>query len=208
MTRTAKKMPEDSDAITRLVNEILKEQRKIDRCEGDVVASHIRLGRYLAQLRPLATRNWAAQLKAVGMSSRVASRHLMIAQRWGKEIGLLESDLLPRLPTDLLKLEWLCRLSQDQLRNLLDKLDCKKAPRPQVIALVREALGELPPTNDVPDEKQFVRRFSSQLTRTIGRLYEMFTETEQQDRIIQLLIAEVRQFQDAIGDQPPPCTGS
>ena len=48
--------------IRKLVSEIRKEQRKIDRYEGDIVASHIRLGNRLAQLRRLANGDWAKQL--------------------------------------------------------------------------------------------------------------------------------------------------
>jgi len=94
----------ESASITKLLDKILKEQQKIDRHEGDVVASHIRLGHHLADLRALAKRTWAKQLKAIGLSPRVARRYLKIAQHWPNEIGLNESDLLPRLPPDLLEL--------------------------------------------------------------------------------------------------------
>jgi hypothetical protein len=159
----------DSASIKKLVNEILKVQQKIDRHEGDVVAAQIRLARRLAELRVLAKKNWGTQLKTIGISPRVASRYLKIAEHWRNEIGLSESDLLRRLPPDLLKLEWLCRVPQAELGDLLDVIDCKKASRPRVIAAVREALGEDPPAQAEPDVETFVQRLIDRLTGTVGR---------------------------------------
>jgi hypothetical protein len=75
MKRKTKIETEDSDGIKKLVGEILEEQQKIDRYEGDVVASHIRLRNHLAGLRALTKRTWAKQLKAIGLGPRVASRY-------------------------------------------------------------------------------------------------------------------------------------
>ena len=204
MKRKMKTDTEDLAGIKKLVNEILKEQQKIDRYEGDVVASHIRIGSHLTQLRLLAKNNWAKQLKTIGISPRVASRYLKIAQHWPSEIGLSESDLLPRLPPDLLKIEWLCRVPQAQIGDLLDKLDCKKANRPQVIAAVRAALGEDPPPKDEQDVMKFVRRFIDRLVKTVDRLPETFPELEQQDRARELLAAGLHEVQDALQSRPVP----
>ena len=159
MKRKQETNVEDLSGIRKLLNEILKEQQKINRHEGDVVASHIRLGHHLADLRALAKRTWAKQLKAIGISPRMASRYLKIADNWPNEIGLNESDLLPRLPLDLLKLEWLCRVPLDRLKDLLTQFDCKRATRSQVIAAVREALGEDPPVEAEPDVEEIIKRF-------------------------------------------------
>jgi len=198
MKARTKRNAQDSASINMLVDEIVKEQRKIDRLEGDVVASHIRIGHRLAELRPLAKKTWGKQLKAVGISPRVASRYLKIAEHWPAEIGLTESDLLPRLPTDLLKLEWLCRVPQAELADLLGKLDCKKATRPQVVAAVREVLGEDPPAKDEHDVEGFVGRFIARVMRTVDGLHEKFPDTEQQDRARKLLAAGLGRIQDAL----------
>ena len=118
MKNTIKAESGDSAGIKKLVNEIVKERQKIDRCEGDVVAAYVRIARHLAELRQLANKDWGKQLKAIGMHPRVAGRYLKISQHWHDEIGLRESDLLARLPPDLLKLEWLCRVPQVQLGDL------------------------------------------------------------------------------------------
>ena len=206
--KKTKKNVEDLANITRLLDEIRREQQKIDRYEGNIVASHIRLGHHLAELRALAKRTWAKQLKTIGISPRVASRYLKIAQHWPDQIGLNESDLLPRLPTDLLKLEWLCRVPQAQLSDLLTKLDCKRATRSQVIAAVREALGEDPPNEDESDVEKFVERLIQKLMNAVARLDDKFHEREQQDRARELLVAGLRQVQDTLKAPLAPPEGT
>lgn len=187
---------DDATTIHQILEAIRKEQQSINRHEGDVVVCQIRLATRLAELRQLAKRTWGQQLKILGMSPRVASRYLKIAHHWTPEIGLNESDLRPRLPTDLLKLEWLCRVPFPKLREILDALDCKKANRSQVIAAVREALGEEPPAEDGVEE--FVQRFLHRLQSTIGRLEEKFPEPEQLNRARQLLKTGLRKMQASL----------
>jgi hypothetical protein len=79
MKKTIKPENGDSAGITKLVNEIVKERQKIDRCEGDLVAAHIRIAHHLADLRHLAKKDWGKQLKAIGMHPRVAGRYLKIS---------------------------------------------------------------------------------------------------------------------------------
>jgi hypothetical protein len=189
---------EDSGDIKSLLDKIVREQEKIDRRERDVVASHIHIGHYLAELRSLAKRPWARQVKAIGISPRVASRYLKVAENWPDGIGLTESDLLPRLPTDLLKLEWLCRVPLDQLGGLLAELDCKKATRSRVTAAVREALGEEPPRRAVRDVETSVERFVDRLFKAVDRLQETFPEPEHRDRARELLAAGLHDVLQAL----------
>ena len=198
MKKTIKTESDDSAGIKKLVNEIVKERHKIDRCEGDVVAAQVRIARHLADLRQLAKKDWAKQLKAIGMHPRVAGRYLKISQHWQDEIGLRESDFLVRLPPDLLKLEWLCRVTPVQLGALLDDLDCKKATRPQVIAAVREALGEDPPAKAEDDVEKFVQRFIGRLVKMIDQLNENFPEAEQQKQARDFLATSLQQVLDSI----------
>lgn len=85
-----------------------------------------------------------------------------------------------------------------QLGDLLDKLDCKKATRPQVIAAVLEALGEDPPANDEQGVEEYVRRFIDRLVRAVEGLSEKFPEPEQQHHARQLLAAGLQRVQDAL----------
>lgn len=187
-----------SAGVNRLINKIIAERQKIGRCEAAAVVCHIRLGHHLAALRPLAKNDWGTRLKAAGISPRVASRYLKIASYWPNEIGLRESDLLSRLPPDLLKLEWLCRVPQAQLGGLLDELDCKTATRPQVIAAVREILGTQTPAKDESelDVDRFARRLLDRLKKAVDKLHEIFPEPEQHDRVRELLTAGFREVLD------------
>ena len=179
MNEISKTPDEDSAGITKVLEKILKEKQKIDRREGDIVLSHIRIAHYLAELRAAVKRTWGQRLKALGINPRVAARYLKIADHWPTEIGLSESDFLPRLPVDLLKLEWLCRIPLERLGELLKQLDCKKATRTEVIAAVREALGEAPPETE-PNVTKFVGRCLQRLVKTIERLPEEFPAADEQ----------------------------
>jgi len=194
---------EDAVAIKKLVTEIAKEQQKLDRYEGDAIACQIRIAARLAKLREQAKRTWGKQLNDLGISPRVASRYLKIAQHWPDEIGLSESDLLRRLPPDLLKLEWLCRVPLAGLPTLLDKLDCKKAARSEVIVAVREALGEDSPAPQ-PEAEEFVNRLVQRLKNSIAQLGEKFPNRHQQELARTLLATGLRDIQQALEVETPP----
>ncbi len=202
MSAKTKQSAEDLNGIKKLVQAIVKEQQKLDRHEGDVLACHIRIGARLSALRLLAKRTWVQQLKALGISPRVASRYLKIARNWHDDLGLSESDLLTRLPTDLLKLEWLCRVPVSQLGGLLDTLNCKKATRSQVIAAVREVLGEDPPRATDAVET-YVQRLIQRLTGRVEKLGEVFPEPEQQNRARELLSAGLDEVRNALQSDLP-----
>jgi hypothetical protein len=189
----------DSANVTKLLNEIQKEQDKIARCEGDIVAAHVRLARRLHELRQLANGDWGKQLKKINMNPRVASRYLKIGKHWQDEISLKESDLLQCLPTDLLKLEWLCRPSIDQLSNLLNELDCKKATRSKVISAVREALGEEPLGQRDADVEQFAERCVQRLARSVIKLFEEFASDEQLENACKRLETGLARVQEELG---------
>lgn len=208
MTRQAHAHNTDSAGLQALVAAILQERRKIDRVEGDVVAGHVRLAHHLAELRVLAQNDWAKQLKTVGISPRVASRYLQVARHWPEGIGLRESELLPRLPADLLKLEWLCRVPLPRLGDLLNTLDCKAATRAQVIAAVRRILGEETTTTDrpEPDVDLFARRLLDRLKKTVDRLPETFPDPEDHHRVRELLAEGFREVLETLTIAPSPET--
>ena len=198
MKKKIKMIGENAANVKMLVGEIVKEQQKLDRHEGDVVACHIRIGHRLAELRVQAKKTWGKQLKTIGISPRVASRYLKIARHWPDQIGLNESDSLPRLPVDWLKLEWLCRVPPSQLPDLLSELDCKRATRAQVIAAVREVLGEDPPATPDCDVEQFVQRCIQRLAGTVAGLDDTFPEPKQQNRVRELLAIGLRQVLETL----------
>jgi len=185
---------DDNPAIGTLLEKISNEQKKIDSHEGNVVVSLFGIGRHLAKLRPLARKTWKLQLDAIGMSPRVANRYVKLGE---SEIGLNESDLLKRLPSDLMKLEWLCRLSVVQLSGLLDSLDCKKATRSEVIAAVREVLGESKPVK-TPDIEKEIKGLINRLIDTVESLEE--SEPEVQNRVRKSLKANLNLLEKKISE--------
>jgi hypothetical protein len=207
MKRRVNSTVKEPSNIKELLGDIKSELQKIDRCEGDIVASHIRLASYLRTLRDLAKKDWATQLASINICPRVGSRYLKIAEHWPDGIGLRESDLLPRLPPDLLKLEWLCRVPTEALGTLLTELDCKKATRPQVIAAVRKALGETPPLKDNegnPGVEKTVEAFLRRVRESVDRLQARFTEPKQQELLRVCLTAGLNELKDALGELPVP----
>jgi hypothetical protein len=124
--------PVDPNRAAELVDLIHKEQ-------GKSLASVIRIGQHLAELRPLAQHgHWAEQCAALGMNTRMASRHMRISESPLKEIGLSESDLAVKIPTDLNKLEWLAKLPLQQVVTLAAELNLKLASRDKVEEVVRK----------------------------------------------------------------------
>jgi hypothetical protein len=125
----------DPDRASQLIALIHQEQ-------GKTFGSILNIGKHLGELRPLAKGDWARQLKALGMSPRVASRHMRISESSLKEIGLNESEIATRMPTDVMKLEWLAKLTLEQVTKLAADLNLKQASRAEVEDAVRELLGQ------------------------------------------------------------------
>jgi hypothetical protein len=157
--------PEPGPSPDEVVQKIQEEQRKIAGHEGDVLGSLVAIGLHLVALKSLAKCGWARRLKTVGMSTRQASRLMKVGQRWGREIGPNGADLRQRLPIDDHKCEALCKLSYEQLMELADRLDLKKASRKEVCQAVRQALGEQPRRREPSFED-----VSAKVGQQLGRL--------------------------------------
>jgi hypothetical protein len=197
-----KPRPQVSADVKSLLGEIGKERENIDRSEGDVVASHVRIAHHLAKLRDLVKGHWERQIEELGFSPRVARRYLRIARDWPDENGLRESDFLKRLPADLLKLEWLCRLSMEQLKGLLKTLDCKKARRTEIIAAVHEALGNVPAAKAEPDLEEWVRRLLRRLSHAVEQLGEEFPASQDRARARELVEHGLHQVLQPLAASP------
>ena len=99
----------------------------------------------------------------------VASRYKKVAEAWGGDFGLAESDLA-KLPTDLLKLEWLCILSLSELRDLLnEKKDWKKENRANVIKAVK-AITNMPSKPRPKKNIDTMTRVEGLLTKVVDLL--------------------------------------
>jgi len=130
-----------TEVIQQLLAKIQETEQKIHKVEGQALELIIEQSRHLAKLRKKTRKNWLRDLKSINFSPRVASRYLTIAKHWGPN-KTPESDLLASLPFDLLKLEWLCRLKQADLKKLCDETDLRQTDRGTVINEVKLLLGE------------------------------------------------------------------
>jgi hypothetical protein len=197
----AKKTDAGAD-IKRFVEQIKGEQEMIHRTEGSAIASKARIGVLLNELQAAAGRTWTKTARELGYHPRAASRLQMLGSSWLAQIGTNGSEILNRLPADEQKLEWLCRLSEAQLRQLLEAGDWKKASRPQVIAAVKKSLGE---------EAEQAKPASADVTKALGRIMKQLlklierAQTEEEQRCIQEALASVlQQVQQASAGKAEP----
>jgi hypothetical protein len=166
--------PSSAEEVEQRIREeqdrIAREEKKIAGNEDKVVASHVSIGRALAELRKLAKKDWAVRLKRLDISPRVASRYIKLGESELARIGLLESDLPGKLPPDLMKLEWLCKLTADQLRDLQGRLDLKKANRHKVIEAVKGVLNLPSKPKAAPGLGKAVASALKRLCDAVGRI--------------------------------------
>ena len=128
--------------LTEVIEQIMAEKRRIAEAEGNLIANAIRLGKLFAELRAVAKRRWQRELEDLGFSPRVVSRYLKLGTSWWAENATQGSDFLAQLPNDLHKLEYLCRLTREQLVQFLAIVDCRECSRSELIAMVQRLLGE------------------------------------------------------------------
>jgi hypothetical protein len=109
------------------------------------------------------------------LNPRTARRLLLIGETWWCDSGTLGSTILARLPVDLQKLSWLCRLDRDQLDELVECLDCRKASRRTVVDAVKTMLGEQDTPQGTPTSspvEMFVASFRRGLAKLVSALAE------------------------------------
>jgi hypothetical protein len=143
------------------------------RNEGAAVLHLTQIGELLVELRQCITRGWDRHVTEIGFAPKVARRLQRLGSSWWARSGLDESTL-SQLPADLMKLEWLCRLSPQKLRDLLFTLDCKKAVRQTIIDAVQASLGFRPTrpiltANDVATLKRHFSRLIERVDRARAR---------------------------------------
>jgi hypothetical protein len=200
----------DTGGLPGVLAQIAAEWEELDRQEGDVVGACFRLGRLLAELRRLARRDWSKRSKALGIHPRVARRYVRLGESELARSGLPESDLLCRLPADLMKLEWLCRLTAEQLRELLGRLDARGASREKVVAAVKAVLsGDDTPARPAPDLAALLERVFRRLDGVLERLEE--ADPGQRGRVRDLLAGGLRRVERALATsdgQEPAASGA
>jgi hypothetical protein len=186
----------------RTPEQLMKRIRLLDtrlaKTEDDAVL--VVTGQILIALTACAERDWPRRLKRLGLHPRVATR-LMTIGRWGREIGLNESDRIPGLPQDPHKLEWLAKLSREQMQALVEYLDCRSESRPTIIKEVKKLLGQAVPTTKPTARKttiEAIEKRLAQLSPLIDRIDSASRDGEAAKRVRGLLDDMARK----LGPQP------
>jgi hypothetical protein len=187
----------DDAGIAAVVQKIKAELDTLNKSDAPAVGSHLALGQLLAELRGLATRTWIKQVKALGYDRRVASRYVSIGTYPLTEMGLRESHLRAMLPPDVMKLEWIVRLSAEQLKKLTAKIDVKKASRARVIREVKQILG-LEATTRRPDLAKQIDRATEGLVSLVKRISTEETDAAQRHLFLGELAADLEEVQQTL----------
>jgi hypothetical protein len=98
-----------------------------------------------------------------------------------------------------MKLEWLCRLTPEQLHDLLDRLDCKEAARPKVIRAVKEVLGETSPATTV--SPNVIKKVDRLVQHLVGLVEDFQTQTPEPEvlrHVGELVTDALRRVQEIV----------
>jgi hypothetical protein len=133
----------DPADVPSLVVRVRTAKQDAARHEAGQVVALVRLGEALTALGAGAGRAWAGHLRDLGFRPRPAARPQALASGWwAADQDAFAAEFAPNLPPDVGRLEPLARLTPSQLRDQLGRLDCKTAPRKEIVSAVKELLGE------------------------------------------------------------------
>jgi hypothetical protein len=154
--------------VKDLVNRLVENHALAQKSQSSAVPHILNVARDISQLRKRVRTGWQEICEEkLGLDPRVAQRYRKIGDAWPNE-QTPGSDVVAKLPTSLHKLEALCELTQDQLRQLVeDEPNLRNLERPEVLKLVKEITG-----TDEDDQREAERRsdvkFSAYLRRWEG----------------------------------------
>jgi len=201
-----------SEDINALLDNAVRIQGFIAKDEGNVVFHMVGLGKVLQSLRQRAGGRWVSLVKKLGYHDRIASRYIKLAKSWWGGTGLIESGLLTKLPPDLMKLEWLCRLSRAQLA-VFASMRLKEWSRSQVIAEVKAQLN-ITEENDEPrsstidkiktDCEKFIKRTVAFLEDAPPEL----ADPERRQQLLDMLSAKFAKVETMLADSDEGETSS
>jgi hypothetical protein len=172
-----------------LVGSINDRQLLIRENVVGAIITKVRIGGELARLKEVSKEefpDWNDWVKQeFGYSSTDSRRLILLHLRWGE---WAESEaargLLAKLPDDLAKLEWLCRLPADELEALVDSVDCHHLGSDTVRKAVQA--------------RQQVTTIIEALARCYAR-WEAKVEAlsnEQRDKLVELIVAQANLVHD------------
>jgi hypothetical protein len=178
-------------SLAELIEQVRSEQSKIGQDEGRTVSCLARIGALLNEIQIVAGRTWTKLVAELGYHPRAATRYQRLGASWIARIGTTGSEFLNHLPSDIQKLDWLCRLTPEQLRVLLQNVDLKNSTRNAVKGAVKAVLGipsDAPTTRgDIARILKLVDRFSSQMIKALECLDVSALDNQARQRIQALL---------------------
>ena len=171
----------DAPKAAEAAKRIQQALAKLDRHEGSAATCQIAAGVHLVALQEATKtkRNWTKHVQTIPFGTRpgrflhprTARRLLKLgASRWGRENGTPGSAILEQLPVDLQRLEWLCRLSESQLSELMGAMDCKTESRKAVINAVKRILEFNPKPRRTATPDKALQRFKKTAVIAVAAL--------------------------------------
>jgi len=198
-------MPTDNN-VSALVAEIKTCTSKLSQDEGGVVLTVLQLAGLYVELRKTVQKgDWQKTLAELKASPRVVSRYLKIGKSWcaGTPVS---TALVTKLPYDLHKLEWLSKLSPQNLAKCLESIDCKQGTRAAVIQVVKELLGEGQAALEAPKMtvQEITKRWSGYIDRmvtAIGNVDLQAVDDQRRRQLLDELYAKFCELEDAINTE-------
>jgi len=161
------------DNVKALVSEIKARLDKVAEKEGAVILSIIELADLYGKLRKsVRDSQWEKRLAELGQHPRVVSRYLSIGRSWWGSNVARVSTFLPQMPIDVHKLEWLAKLSPEELPYCVKLIDCKHSSRGAVIQAVQRMIGERPAASEDrhTSVKDLKKRWSDYIRRMVSAI--------------------------------------
>jgi len=189
--------------IPDLRKQIVQEMEQLHQGEGCLVLKAIRLAQLFVSLRCTVRRNhWLRELKKLNYEERIVRRYLTIGDSWWITAQAQGSVLITSLPFDLHKLEWLCRLSQEQLEKLSSCRNLQEDSRAEVISRVKQFLQEEDEVSETsePSLADIQKRFDSNVIRIMNAIDELPEDTtdEQRLEILETLNKGFKEIEEAL----------
>lgn len=148
-------------SVKEMIDQIRQGERSLRKNESASVPIVVEQARRIRQLRTKTRRNWESTLKKAGIHERVGRRYLKIGEKWDTPERSPDPALMGKLPGDLHKLEALCELPLDQLKELANQDDLFKKERNELIGAVRVLLGKEAPKSQTRPLDATLKKFDS-----------------------------------------------
>ncbi|OAI41507.1 hypothetical protein AYO40_00290 [Planctomycetaceae bacterium SCGC AG-212-D15] len=131
-------------AAKEIIDRIKVLTGNLKRQEGDLLKIHLELAKQIAELKRLNPKRYHHKLTHLGYGERMIRRYAAI----GESIFVQrpqDTELLGKLPAELIKLEAMAALSPEQFQQITaEGFDFKKEEREDVARKVQETLGKKP----------------------------------------------------------------